>query len=43
MFALADRLNRPLGDVLAMSRAEFVLWLAHCNLTDRERPTGSRR
>ncbi len=42
MFALADRLCRPLGDMLAMSRAEFVLWLAYCKLMECERPTGRR-
>lgn len=44
MFALAEHLHITVGDVLKMSQAEFVGWIAYLNLkAEKEKTSGHKR
>ena len=44
MFALAEHLHITVGDVLTMSQAEFVGWIAYLNLkAEKEKTSGHKR
>jgi hypothetical protein len=38
VYALADRLHKTVGEILAMPVSEFVGWLAYLKITKEKRP-----